>query len=122
MTANRLAEPRLVEKMAMLMRLFGDPTRIRLVGLLVDGEQNVSALCGELNVAQPPVSHHLALLRNAGLVVKRRAGKQIYYSLNSRHIPTRDVSDGLHVSYGHVRMCLGCREESPTPRTAPALS
>lgn len=122
MTANHLAEPRLVEKMASLMRLLGDPTRIRIVVLLVDGERNVSALCGELRAAQPTVSHHLALLRKAGLLVTRRAGKQVYYSLSSRHIPDLDTSDGLHVSYGHVRMCLGCREELPTPRTTPALS
>ena len=120
MTGKRLAEPRTVADMAALMRLLGDPTRIRLLGLLVEGERNVSALCGELDVAQPTVSHHLALLRNAGLVVTRRAGKQIYYALSPDHIPDPDVEDGLHLFYGHVRMCLGCRERTPTTRTPTA--
>ena len=121
MTANRLAVSETAADMAALMRLLGDPTRIRLLGLLVEGERNVSDLCGDVDVGQATVSHHLGLLRDAGLVTTRRAGKQVYYALSPRHIPDRDTEDGLHVFYGHVRMCLGCRKKTPTSRS-PAAS
>jgi ArsR family transcriptional regulator len=47
---------------------------------------NVSALCEVLELAQPTVSHHLGLLREARLVRTRREGKQVHYALNSDHI------------------------------------
>lgn len=81
-----------VTRTAALLRLLGDPTRMRILQLLYDGEQHVSGLCEQLCVAQPTVSHHLGLLRNAALLVARRSGKQIYYGLNSDHF-TRSEGD-----------------------------
>jgi DNA-binding transcriptional ArsR family regulator len=59
----------------------GDKTRLRLLLLLADGEANVGALRARIGLPQPTVSHHLGLLRLAGLVRDRRQGKNIYYSL-----------------------------------------
>ena len=89
MTTNLLVNPESIREVAVWLRLLGDATRLRIIGLLRGGELNVSALCAELDLAQPTVRHHLGLLRNAGLVQTRRAGKQVYYMLNDDEIQTR---------------------------------
>lgn len=64
------------------LRLLADETRLRIVYMLKQcGELNVQTMCRALRLTQPAVSHHLALLRMAGLVSLRRAGKHNYYSL-----------------------------------------
>ncbi len=60
-----------------------DDTRQQIMGLLCCQWLCVSDVVSKLgNVSQPTVSHHLAVLRDAGLVHTRREGKQIFYSLN----------------------------------------
>lgn len=64
------------------LKLLADETRLRIVYMLKEcGELNVQTMCRALRLTQPAVSHHLALLRMAGLVSLRRAGKHNYYSL-----------------------------------------
>jgi ArsR family transcriptional regulator len=64
------------------LKLLADQSRLKiLLDLAREGELHVSALCERLGQAQPAVSHHLALLKYAGLVEMRRAGKFNYYSL-----------------------------------------
>lgn len=58
-----------------------DPTRLRLVALLRDGEVCVGDLVRVLGLPQGTVSRHLGRLRRAGLVGHRRAGTWIYYRL-----------------------------------------
>jgi len=70
-------------------RTLGDPTRLRIVLLLQEGERNVTSICKKLKIPQPTVSHHLGLLRAAQLVQTRRDGKAIFYSLSEyRRIPS----------------------------------
>jgi ArsR family transcriptional regulator len=71
------------ESLAETLRLLGDPTRLRLMLLLEDEEVNVSELCRKTKLPQPTVSHHLGILRSGGLVINRRAGKEVYYRQNS---------------------------------------
>jgi len=67
---------------AALLRLLGDPTRLRLLRLLVADSLNVSELTGVLGVAQSGVSRHLGLLKDAGLVAEDRAGAFSWYRLS----------------------------------------
>lgn len=67
------------ESLAETLRLLGDPTRLKLMLLLDEEEINVSELCRKTRLPQPTVSHHLGLLRSGGLVMNRRAGKEVYY-------------------------------------------
>lgn len=61
-------------------RLLADETRLQVLQLLVEFEElNVRSLCDLLGQSQPSVSHHLGLLRTAGLVRARRDGKHNYY-------------------------------------------
>lgn len=58
-----------------------DPIRLRILGLLADGERCVCDLMSELDAAQSRLSFHLRVLKDAGLVASRREGQWIYYTL-----------------------------------------
>jgi len=73
-----------LDRLAELLRLLGDRTRLAILQRLSGGETNVGRLCELLQLPQPTVSHHLSLLRNSGLIDNRRAGKQVFYRLNGR--------------------------------------
>lgn len=63
-------------------KLLADETRLRIVCILLEEhELNVRTLCGLLGQSQPAVSHHLALLRTAGVIECRRDGKHNFYHL-----------------------------------------
>jgi DNA-binding transcriptional ArsR family regulator len=64
-----------------LFSTLADPTRRTIFERLSrDGEQTVGALTGRAGVSQPAVSKHLGVLKRAGLVRDRRAGRQTHYS------------------------------------------
>lgn len=65
-----------------LFKLLADETRVRILHYLMQREElNVRTLCKLLGQSQPAVSHHLALLRVAGLIECRRDGKHNFYHL-----------------------------------------
>ena len=65
----------------LLFRTLADPTRRAIFERLCrDGEQTVGALTARAGVSQPAVSKHLGVLKRAGLVRDRRAGRQTHYS------------------------------------------
>jgi len=79
-----------------VFKALSDPTRLRLLGLLSDGEVCVCFLCDVLKLVQPKVSRHLAYLKRAGLVTARRDGKWMHYSWATHTEPVvRDLMDGL---------------------------
>ncbi len=88
-----------VESLSQLFRVLSDQTRLRLVVILKEtGEQHVTWLCKKLRLPQPTVSHHLGLLRAHGLVKNRRAGKQVFYSIDpTRFNRVANQADGLFV-------------------------
>ena len=69
------------EAVAALARALGDETRVRLIDELAAGEATVSDLAARLGLDQPRVSTHLGVLREAGLVEVRAAGRQRAYAL-----------------------------------------
>ena len=71
--------------LAELFKLLSDETRLRILYLLRQRQElNVRTLCHILRQSQPAVSHHLALLRVAGLIEMRRDGKHNFYRLLPR--------------------------------------
>jgi ArsR family transcriptional regulator len=77
------------EEAAATARLFGalgEPSRVRLVNLLVDAGQPVCVceLTEPLGLAQPTVSHHLKRLMDSGLLDREERGKWAYYSINAK--------------------------------------
>lgn len=86
-TASRLPSADEAGDMAALFRLLGDPQRVRLLcALLEAGELCVCDLAACLGVAESNVSHSLRLLRTAGVVRNRRAGRMVHYSLDDAHV------------------------------------
>jgi len=76
----------LEKDLVQVFKLLSDETRLRiLMYLMREGELHVTALCEKLGQSQPAVSHHLALLRVAGLIEARRDGKHNYYSICRNH-------------------------------------
>jgi len=65
------------------VKAMADETRQRILALLNAGELNESDIVARLELTQPTISHHLALLRRANLVSMRREGKYTYYRANS---------------------------------------
>lgn len=66
---------------ALCFRALGDETRLRLLELLTTGEKSVGELMASTELGQSLVSHHLRTLREAGLVIDRREGRWVYYSI-----------------------------------------
>jgi ArsR family transcriptional regulator len=64
-----------------MFRAFSDPTRLRILNLLLPGELCVCDIVNTLKVPQPTASRHLAYLRKSGLVEARRDGLWMYYRL-----------------------------------------
>lgn len=76
----------LERNLVQVFKLLSDETRLRvLLYLAREGELHVTALCDRLKQSQPAVSHHLALLRVAGLIEARRDGKHNFYSVRKIH-------------------------------------
>ena len=76
----------LEKDLVQIFKLLSDETRLRILLYLArEKELHVTALCDRLMQSQPAVSHHLALLRVAGLIEARRDGKHNYYSVRSSH-------------------------------------
>lgn len=67
-------------------RALADDTRQRIMKLCCCEWRSVGELADELQVTQPTVSHHLAFLREAGLVHVRPQGRHTYYSLNQDRV------------------------------------
>ena len=64
-------------------KALADPTRRRMLELLRDGDMTAGELAEHFNMSKPSISHHLATLKAAGLVLDERHGQNIIYSLNT---------------------------------------
>ena len=92
-------------------KALADPTRVAIVNRLAGaGEVCVCAFVGELGLSQPTVSHHLRILREAGLVDARRRGTWAYYRL----VP--EAVTALAASLGGAP---ASRDGAPASRAAP---
>ncbi|MBS0664040.1 MAG: metalloregulator ArsR/SmtB family transcription factor [Verrucomicrobia bacterium] len=74
-----------------LLKILSDPTRLRLLALVLREELSVAELQEILGMGQSRISSQLALLRQAGLVTDRREGKKAFYSLRA-HLPAKQVA------------------------------
>src|SRR5438128_6548553 len=77
---------------AALFRLLGDPTRLRLLGVVARDRFNVTELTGILGLAQSGVSRHLGLLKDAGLIAEEREAGFTYYRIPAA---LRDSQNGF---------------------------
>ena len=72
--------------LADLFKVFGDPTRIKILYLLLEGELCVNDIAASLGMSQSSISHQLKTLKQHRLVKFRRNGKTIFYALDDEHV------------------------------------
>ena len=102
-TKAQLIDPVEAARLADLFKLLADPTRARLLHALLEaGELCVCDLAETVEMPESSVSHALRLLRTAGIVRNRRAGRMIYYSLDDAHVRLL-----LDLSLEHLRHDAG---------------
>jgi ArsR family transcriptional regulator len=90
LTAGRAVE------LSQLFKAMGDPVRLRLLSLIAshqDGEACVCELTGVFDQTGPTISHHLKVLREAGLITGERRGTWVYYRVEPDAL--RELSDVL---------------------------
>lgn len=90
-TANRLGE---------LFKALGDPTRLRIISLLLENELCVHTLEAALGMSQSAISHQLRVLRQMNLVRFRKEGRHVYYALDDDHVRELVKQGLLHVEHG----------------------
>ena len=75
-----------LEQLSSLFKILGDRTRIAILQTLDQNEMCVCDLANALNMTKSSISHQLATLREAHIIKSRRAGKEIYYTMDDDHI------------------------------------
>ena len=68
--------------MAALFTALGDENRIKILKLLQSGEKCACVLLDDLHISQPTLSHHMKILCDSGVVVGRKEGKWMHYSIS----------------------------------------
>jgi DNA-binding transcriptional ArsR family regulator len=75
-----------INNKAELLRVIGHPVRLRILKGICEHECNVSKMQKELNIPQPTVSTHLALLRNTGIIEGKRNGLEVCYLIKDEWV------------------------------------
>lgn len=86
MLKNRLPDTDTINNLSEVFKVFGDPTRIKILWVLFDNEKCVYDISESLDMSQSAISHQLRVLKQARLVRSRRDGKNTFYSLNDEHV------------------------------------
>lgn len=114
-----------IESMATLFQALGDPTRLRIIGLLLGGEICVCDIHETLRITQPKASRHLAYLRRAGVVEARREGLWVHYRLADTDDAVLDaVRQAVAHALGHLKSIRqdGQRLQKESGCCAPVLT
>ena len=85
---ERMPAEETLNDLAALFKVFGDPTRVKILYVLFQSELCVCDLAEVLHMTQSAISHQLRILKQMKLVKSRREGKTVFYSLADDHIQT----------------------------------
>ena len=72
--------------LADLFSALSDPTRLRIISVLLEGEMNVGDIASQLAMTESAVSHQLRGLRQLRLIRSRKDGRQVFYALDDDHV------------------------------------
>ncbi|MDY4794137.1 MAG: metalloregulator ArsR/SmtB family transcription factor [Pararoseburia sp.] len=72
------------KKMAAMFKAFCDENRLQILELLRDGERCACSILEEMQITQPTLSHHMKILCDSGVVVGRKEGKWMHYSISDK--------------------------------------
>ena len=104
MTTRRPRKPTaldeaLATRMAELFDVFSDPSRVRIISVLIGGEQNAGALAEAVGLSHSAVSHQMRGLRQLRLVLARKDGRQVFYSLDDHVAHLYQYRSGSYSSW-----------------------
>ncbi len=87
LTLSRTAlDERTAALLAEIFSALSDPSRIRIISALTDGELNVGKLAEMVGISESAISHHMRSLRQLRIVRARKEGRQVFYALEDQHI------------------------------------
>jgi len=86
--------------LADLFSALSDPTRLRIISVLLESEMNVGELAAQLGMTESAVSHQLRGLRQLRLVRSRKDGRQVFYALDDDHVAKLYRLGLDHVEHG----------------------
>lgn len=100
-----MKEPEEFESCAERLKALADPDRLRIVTCLFQGEKNVSEIASELGDEIVKVSHHLGILRRAGVVKAVKQGRFVLYRLHPSVSASTDArSKAQRIDFGCCRV------------------
>jgi len=95
---TQMLDEKTIGDLSDLFKILSDPTRLKILSAVGDGEVCVCCISEVLGMSMSAVSHQLKTLRQAHLVKSRRDGRNIYYSLDDHHVRTM-----LDITLEHMR-------------------
>ena len=88
---NHFPDEATIDSVSAAMKQLGDSSRLRIFWLLCHAEECVANIAAAVDMSSPAVSHHLKLLKSAGLLTSRREGREMYYTAAQT-----DLAQSLH--------------------------
>ena len=95
---DKIPSSEMLYSLADFYKVFGDPTRIKILTALTEAELCVCDIAFLLNMTQSAISHQLRVLKQARLVKNRKDGKVVYYSLDDEHVKQIITLGKVHLS------------------------
>lgn len=97
-----------LDRLVTFYKAMADPTRIRILAILANGPLHGQALAGKLGITPPTITHHMAKLREAGLVYERREKNTIYFFLHEVNL--KRSSQAIHHLLEHAKNGAGAEQ------------
>jgi DNA-binding transcriptional ArsR family regulator len=112
--ANRVraSEPRETEALSRYFRVLGDPTRLRILEALLEGERTVSELVQLVGAPQSRVSNHLACLKWCRVAESERRGRNVVYRVTDPRVRGL-LRNGRDLAAEHCDHLASCRRIGP---------
>ena len=96
------------KKTAIMFKAFCDENRLQILQLLREGERCACSILDEMQITQPTLSHHMKILCDSGVVVGRKEGKWMHYSISEDGL--ENVMNYLNEFMKNTKMCdRNCR-------------
>jgi len=112
MTPTTAAVPQLDLASARLFRVLGDPTRLRILEMLLDGPRTVRELIDHLGCSRSRVSNHLACLRWCGFAEADRSGRTAIYSIRDPRVAAV-IAAAREMAADHCQHLASCTRIGP---------
>lgn len=86
--AKRTRSDAAIAALAARFKLLAEPVRLRILELLAEGERSVQEITARTGLRQPHISRQLSLLAESGILLRRKEGTRVYYSVADPHVTT----------------------------------